>query len=74
MVGGRLQYFADIWDTTTIDRWVRDTVTRGYSLDLRVTSPNRFIQVHRLACDLKHQATLSVNTLSHIILFTTSFS
>ena len=39
-VGGRLHRFAGSWDLITSDRWVLDTITRGYALEFTSTPPS----------------------------------
>jgi hypothetical protein len=43
-VGGRLQRFAGSWDLITSDRWVLDTITRGYALEFTSTPPSDMLR------------------------------
>lgn len=59
-VGGHLQLFANQWDLTTMDLWVRGTIRYGYSLKFQSLPRDRFIQVCRPRCKQKHLGTLAV--------------
>lgn len=64
LVRGRLQLFANRWEKVTVNTWIKDTGQLGYSLELHVIPQNRFIQVYRPACYLKHSKTLEAH-LAH---------
>ncbi|KAJ6669895.1 hypothetical protein lerEdw1_000444 [Lerista edwardsae] len=61
-IGIRLQHFADRWDQTMSDHWVRDMIRLGYALELHFLPRNRF--VHRPTCQIKHLETLKA--LQHL--------
>lgn len=42
-IGGRLQHFADVWDSSTSDTWVKDTIRFGLKLEFLATPPSQFL-------------------------------
>uniref|UniRef100_A0A2D4J0A8 ribonuclease H n=1 Tax=Micrurus lemniscatus lemniscatus TaxID=129467 RepID=A0A2D4J0A8_MICLE len=64
-IGGRLQHFAETWESSISDAWVLETIRFGLKLEFSATPPNQFLVCPRSA-DLKKRQLMNL-AINHLL-------